>query len=273
MNKTEVDSFKPELETYYLQHGRHDLPWRVPEPDGSFDPYKIMVSELMLQQTQVPRVIPKYHEFLARFPTVQQLANAKLADVIVAWSGLGYNRRAKFLWLTAHKIVTDFDGTFPDTIEQLITLPGVGRNTAGAIRAYAFNKPVVFVETNIRTVYIHHFFNNDTVVSDAELLPLIAQTLDKNEPRLFYWMLMDYGSFLKKTVGNAARRSKHHTVQSPFEGSLRQTRGAVIRTLSQGPMTHAQLRQIIQDTRLATVLAALKAEGMITSHGEEYRLA
>jgi len=273
LNKLDIAAFRQQLETYYLEHGRHELPWRIPEPDGSFDPYKIMVSELMLQQTQVPRVIPKYHAFLAQFPNMQSLATSSLGEVLKAWSGLGYNRRAKFLWQASQVIVHEFGGKFPDSLEQLIKLPGIGHNTAGAILAYAFNKPVVFIETNIRTVYIHHFFHDDQVVSDTKLRPIIEQTLDSQQPRLFYWMLMDYGAHLKKTVGNVSRRSQHHAVQSPFQGSVRQVRGAVLRVLGQQPMRRRDLVTTIPDPRLETVLTALEVEGFIVRKDEEYQLA
>src|SRR6185437_9030478 len=159
MDTAAIQRFMAQLTAYYEAHGRHDLPWRLPAPDGSFDPYKILVSEVMLQQTQVGRVLPKYQQFLSRFPDVKSLATAPLGDVLKMWNGLGYNRRAKFLWLAAQKIVDGFGGVFPSDVQQLELLPGVGANTAGAIRVYAFNKPAIFIETNIRTVYIHHFFD------------------------------------------------------------------------------------------------------------------
>lgn len=173
----DIAVFQETVWEYYRRHGRHDLLWRQPEADGRFDPYKILVSEIMLQQTQVPRVLPKFVEFLTRFPTVQALAAAPLGDVLAAWNGLGYNRRAKFLWQAAQKVVNDFDGVFPSTSEALVTLPGVGANTAGAILAYAFNQPAVFLETNVRTVFIHHFFKDSDLVTDAQLLELVKASL------------------------------------------------------------------------------------------------
>jgi A/G-specific adenine glycosylase len=180
--------FLESLWSYYAASGRTMLPWRLPEADGSFEPYKIMVSELMLQQTQVPRVVPKYQAFLERFPSVDALAAAELGEVLRAWQGLGYNRRAKFLWQAAQVVRTQ--RSFPDTAEGLVKLPGIGRNTAGAILAYAYNQPVVFVETNVRTVYIHHFFADRTDIHDTEIAALVAQTLDREQPRDFFWALM-----------------------------------------------------------------------------------
>jgi A/G-specific adenine glycosylase len=259
------------MQEYYAGHGRHDLPWRHPEPDGSFDAYKIMVSEIMLQQTQVPRVIPKYLAFLQEFPTLDALAAADLAVVLRAWQGLGYNRRAKFLWQAAGQAAQA--GGMPQTLEGLVALPGVGHNTAGAIMAYAYNQPVVFIETNIRTVYIHHCFHDTTdPVNDKLLLPLIEQSLDRDDPRSFYWALMDYGSHLKQTVGNASVRSKHYAKQSAFHGSRRQLRGKVLRLLGAGPMTEADLMAQCEDERLPEVLQALVSEAMIRHNHNQYHL-
>jgi A/G-specific adenine glycosylase len=257
-------TFQTIVREYYQAHGRHDLPWRVAEPGGGFDPYKILVSELMLQQTQVSRVIPKYEEFLAMFPTVSSLAAASLADVLRAWSGLGYNRRAKFLHQAAQKIVHDYQGKFPNVAYMLQTLPGIGPNTAGAIMAYAFNQPAVFIETNIRTVFIHHFFQDQTDISDKILLELVDQTLDRRQPREWYWALMDYGSHLKQTVGNPNRQARQYAKQSKFEGSRRQIRGQIIKLLASQPYTAAKLRQQIADQRLGSVIDELLQEGLIT---------
>lgn len=269
----DIDTFHKLVWDYYDRHGRHDLPWRVPEADGAFDPYKVLVSELMLQQTQVPRVIPKYHEFLAKFPDVKTLAQASLGEVLVAWSGLGYNRRAKFLWQAAQKIQTEFGGIFPKMFEELVTLPGVGKNTAGAILAYAYNTPVVFLETNIRSVYIHHFFNDQTDVPDRAIAERVAQTLPKENAREWYWSLMDYGTHLKQTVGNVSRASKSYKKQSAFHGSKRQIRGLVIRELGKGPKREVELLELAVDDRTLIVLKELEAEAMIGRDGDQYKLA
>lgn len=260
------------VESHYAAHGRHDLPWRAAETDGSFDPYKILVSEIMLQQTQVPRVIPKYEAFLQQFPTVRKLAEAPLGEVLVAWQGLGYNRRAKFLWLAAQKLVGDFDGRLPNGQQALESLPGVGTNTAGAIRAYAFNEPVVFVETNIRTVYIHHFFKDEADIPDAAIRVVIEETLDRRNPRTFYWSLMDYGVYLKQTVGNLSRASKAYAKQSTFAGSARQVRGRVLRLLAVGAYTEAALLDELHDDRAVAILADLTAEGLVQKVNDHYRL-
>lgn len=260
----------------YKQNAR-DLPWRFPDPNGSFDPYKILVSEIMLQQTQVQRVTPKYQEFLKVFPDVHSLAQASLGDVLRLWSGLGYNRRAKFLWQAAQMVVTEHDGDFPAKQAELARLPGVGVNTAGAICVYAFNLPVVFIETNIRTVFIHHFFADRTDVCDTELKPLLEQALIEAQvqgvsPREWYWALMDYGTHLKATVGNASRASKHYAKQSAFAGSKRQLRGMVLRELTDSAKTTQQLQEAIDDERLKTVLDDLLREGLIVQRNGRFGL-
>ncbi|CAN5184886.1 endonuclease III [soil metagenome] len=264
--------FNELLWEFYDKHGRHDLPWRLPEANGQFDPYKIVVSELMLQQTQVQRVIPKFHDFLQMFPDVTTLAQAPLAEVLKAWSGLGYNRRAKFIWHTAQQIQQEFKGIFPDTITELVTLAGIGKNTAGAVMAYAFNRPEVFIETNVRTVYIHHFFQDHTSVSDAELYDSVKRTLDHEHPREFYWAIMDYGSNLKQTVGNLNKFSSTYNKQSKFEGSKRQVRGQVLRILADRPLSLAELSDQINDDRLEMVLQDLVSEKLITQANGKFAL-
>lgn len=273
------DEFIRTVWAYYGAHGRADLPWRRPEPDGSFDPYKILVSEAMLQQTQVSRVIPKYGAFLRRFPSLQALADARLGDVLVAWQGLGYNRRAKYLWQAACIIMNDYRGVFPRDASELSKLPGIGRNTAGAIVAYAFNEPAVFVETNIRTVFIHHFFKDRTDVPDKDILEALRNVLSALRKssaealyREFYWALMDYGSYLKQSVGNLSRSSKVYAKQPRFGGSERQLRGRVLRLLSQQPLAEAELLAGLSDVRATKVIARLEQEGMIVRDGGHYRL-
>lgn len=244
------------------------MPWR-----DDTRPYYVLVSELMLQQTQVARVIPKFVEFIVRFPNEASLADANLADVIGLWQGLGYNRRAKYLHEAAKMIVTDFDGIFPREEKNLLKLPGVGKNTSGAILAYAFNEPVLFVETNIRTVYIHHFFEDRFDVDDKEIIALLDATLDREQPRRFYQNLMDYGSWLKANGVKNISSSKHYRKQSPLKGSIRQTRGAIIRQLRNRSMSIDTLKRVVaMDERFATALEALVAEGLITKHGKNVHL-
>lgn len=266
------DDFIATVNEYYQLYGRHDLPWRLPEPDGHFEAYRVLVSEIMLQQTQVRRVVPKYDAFIQRFPTAGSLARASLGDVLVAWQGLGYNRRAKFLWQAAQRIVTELSGRLPDNQAVLEMLPGVGANTAGAIRAYAFNVPTVFIETNIRTVFIYHFFQGRVAVHDTAIRELVRATLNEHAPRTWYWSLMDYGAHLKETSGNASRASKSYTIQTKFEGSLRQIRGRILKLLARAPIQEAELLIALDDMRSEDVLRTLLAEGLIRKQGARYEL-
>lgn len=236
------------------------MPWR-----RDIRPYYVLVSELMLQQTQVDRVIPKFETFIKRFPDEKTLAGAPLAEVLKQWSGLGYNRRAKFLHEAAKKIVKEFEGKFPDERKLLLQLPGVGMGTAGAIMVYAFNRPELFIETNVRTVYFHHFFPEAAAVSDADLLPLLEATVDKEHPREFYWALMDYGSWLKRQGAGRLTTSKHYKKQSPLKGSIREVRGQIVRLLTTGDMTEPALRKELNaDDRFEPALTGLLRDGLVT---------
>jgi A/G-specific adenine glycosylase len=263
--------FEAAVWEYFRAHGRHDLPWRRPQSDGGFDPYRILVSEIMLQQTQVSRVIPKFEAFTTRFPDVPALAEAPLAAVLTQWSGLGYNRRAKFLWQAAQRVRQEHGGQLPKSSAELVKLPGIGPNTAGALLAYAYNLPTVFIETNIRTVFIHHFFAGQQGVDDRAILELVARTVPE-DARHWYWALMDYGTHLKQTQGNLNKLSKHYTVQSRFAGSRRQVRGQVLQLLHDRSQQEAGLAQVIADERLPAVLADLVGEGMIEYVRGRYKL-
>jgi len=248
-----------EFTRYVLQRGEElyrDMPWRQ-----DTRPYYVLVSELMLQQTQVDRVIPKFQSFIAKFPNEKALVRAPLADVLKEWQGLGYNRRAKFLHDAAKKVVQL--GTFPNTETDLITLPGVGKNTAGAIMAYAYNQPAIFIETNVRAVYIHHFFADQDDVGDGQIRELLEQTIDREHPRRFYWALMDYGSYLKKQ-GVRPSRSRHYKKQSPLRGSVREVRGQVLTLLSEDNTSLTYLEERYKDDdRLYPALSGLAADGLI----------
>lgn len=261
--------FQSFLKNWYKDNGRHDLPWR-----HDLSPYAILVSELMLQQTQVDRVRPKYLQFLQQFPDVQTLAQAPLSDVLISWQGLGYNRRAKYLHLAA-KVVTENGGVFPTTEEELQKLPGVGPYTAGAIAAFSYNTPVILIETNIRTVFLHHFFAEKTGITDVEILPLIKATLDEKNPREWYWALMDYGSFLKRTLPNPSRRGAKYTKQSTFTGSKRQVRGELLRLLATESKTSEQLQTELTSNadHFAPALESLVKEGLVTQKNGRYQLA
>lgn len=272
-DEDQTASFRQTVWAHYDRSARHELPWRQPEADGTFDPYKIWVSELMLQQTQVTRVIPKYLAFLQSFPTLKALAKVQLSEVLIAWQGLGYNRRAKFLWQAANDVLQQSSGVVPSTLEELTALPGIGPNTAGAILAYAYNQPVIFVETNIRTVYFHHFFQSKAAVADKEIEDLLRQTIDQQNPREFYWALMDYGTYLKRQGHGKISQSKHYKKQSMFEGSVRQIRGRVLRLLAERSHTRSELMALLGDSRAPAVVKQLLHEKLIVLDEHGYRLA
>lgn len=219
-------NFHEKIWKFYAQNKR-DFPWRE-----TTNPYHILVSEVMLQQTQTSRVLPKYQEFLKKFPTLESLAKASNADVLGVWSGLGYNRRGLYIKHIAESVVKNHQGKIPLDPKTLITFPGIGPNTAGSIYVFTTNKPYVFIETNIRRVFIHEFFKDQKVVSDKEILKLIKKSLPAGrQAREWYFALMDYGVFLAKTEVNPNKKSKHYSKQSKFKGSLRQVRGEILRIL------------------------------------------
>jgi len=262
-------TFQKQVLGHFKKEGR-DLPWR-----HNINPYRIWVSEIMLQQTQVPRVIEKYKAFLRVFPSFRKLAQAPLKEVFGTWQGLGYNRRALAMSKTAKIVVTEYRGRLPCTVDELIALPGIGHATACAILAYAYNYPCTFIETNIRSVYLHHFFHTRKNVSDQELLPLVEKTLDHNNSRVWYWALMDYGSWLKTQIDNPNKKSKHYTRQSRFKGSHRQVRGAVLKMLgsSSGTVNSIQKEIKFPITRVRKALIELRHEGFVKLRGNFFYIA
>jgi A/G-specific adenine glycosylase len=224
----------------------------------------------MLQQTQVDRVIPFFRAFLEQFPTSQKLAGAGTASVLKVWQGLGYNRRALMLQRCAKILVAEYSGVLPGHFERLLSLPGVGPYTAGAILVFAHNEPYPLLETNIRRVYIHHFFPGSKKISDKDILPLVIRHLSFDiEPREWFSALMDYGSWLADRVENPNRRSVQYTRQSTFEGSVRQIRGRILKmVLIHKKMTVSALEKEIFDVRLRDVLRSLVREGFLIRKGE-----
>jgi A/G-specific adenine glycosylase len=262
-----IFSFRKKIYGYYDQHGR-DLPWRK-----KLNPYRVLVSEIMLQQTQVERVLEKYKELLDAFPDFEALAHAPLPILLGIWQGMGYNRRALALKALAQKVVAEHRGKLPREPEKLIALPGIGPYTAGAIAAFAFNKSVVFMDTNIRRVYIHEFFHDRENIHDSEITPLVEQTMDAGNPRKWYNALMDYGAMLKKNRVNPNRRSAHYIKQSPFENSNRQVRGRIIKVLvKESPLTLGQVaaKTGMDKERVRTNLVLLAKEGFIKKNGRTY---
>jgi A/G-specific adenine glycosylase len=267
LDSSTIRSFRKKVLAHYRTNGR-DLPWRT-----TTDPYRILVSEIMLQQTQVERVIDKYRAFLAVFPDFSTLATAPLPELLRLWQGMGYNRRALSLRALAQQVVTGHNGSLPANRDTLITLPGIGPYTSGAIMAFAFNMPVVFMDTNIRRVFIHEFFQDSENIHDNELLPLVEQTLDVRNLRNWYNALMDYGATLKRTQANPNKRSAHYARQSPFENSNRQVRGRILKAiLNEAPLTVIGIAEAtgMERGRVVRNLGDLEKEGFIIKKGRRY---
>jgi A/G-specific adenine glycosylase len=266
MDKAE---FRAIIYNNFKKEGRV-FPWRQ-----NTDPWGVLLSEFMLQQTQTGRVVSYWERWMRLWPRPEDLAGASLEDVLREWSGLGYNNRARRLRDCARLITEQHGGTVPRVPEELLTLPGIGPYTAGAIACFAYNYPSVFIETNIRSTVIHFFFEDRLDVPDAALFPILESVLDRKNPRKWYWALMDYGAALKKITANPSRRSAHYTRQSPFQGSFRQTRGLLIRSLvSEGPASAPELgkRTGIGTPDLYKVLGALQKDAMVAEEEGIYRI-
>lgn len=205
-----------------------ELPWR-----GVDDPYLVWISEVMLQQTQVVRVQARWDDWLSRFPNVEALARASQVQVLGAWQGMGYNRRALALHRCAQTVADEWGGAWPHDAKALMALPGVGPSTAAGIRAFAFDEAGVYLETNVRAVFIHEFFPGLEKVDDRQLAPLVELACPPSgqDVRGWYYALLDIGAHLKKTLPNPTRRASAYTRQSRFEGSRRQKRAALVRIL------------------------------------------
>ena len=230
----------------FYRNNKRNFAWR-----NTNNPYHILVSEVMLQQTQTFRVEKKYEEFITTFPSFETLTQATLRDVLSVWQGLGYYRRAQYLHKLAGIIMQKYNGILPDEPKVLETLPGIGIATASSICAFAYNKPTVFIETNIRSVFIDTFFQNKGAISDKELLPLIAQTVDQYNPREWYYALMDYGVWLKASGSNPNHKSLHYAKQSRFEGSDRQIRAKILKFITeQKIVTHDSIIAMVGSDKI-----------------------
>ena len=229
-----IRTFQETVYRYYRENAR-EFSWR-----NTQDPYRILVSEIMLQQTQVERVIAKYEEFLKAFPDFTSLSRADLRELLAVWKGNGYNRRAICLRRAAVRVVEEFGGALPDSEAVLRTFPGIGPATAGAILAFAFHRPSAFIETNIRRVFLHFFFPGQQGVHDKEILPLVEKTLDRGNVRDWYYALMDYGTMLKKKTRNPNRRSAHYRRQARFRDSDREIRGMILQAMLDSPALSEQ---------------------------------
>jgi A/G-specific adenine glycosylase len=270
LSPREIGEFRTEIIAQYRARGRRDLPWRKTR-----DPYRILVSEFMLQQTQVARVAAKFEPFVERFPDFESLARAPLGDVVRAWSGLGYNRRALRLRETARIVVSRFGGRLPRGFDELRALPGIGAATAAEIMNFAFDEPRAFVETNIRAVFIHRFFPGRKKVADAEILPLVELTLDAGNPRQWFYALMDYGVALKRSGPDPSRRSAHYAKQGRFEGSDREARGLVVRSLAKRGMSETELARStgLGVARIRAVVPGLVRDGLVARRGARLGIA
>jgi len=253
--------FKKLIYDYYRNHKRK-FPFRE-----NITPYNVLISEIMLQQTQTGRVSDKFLKFITKFPDFLSLSSASLEEVLIEWKGLGYNRRAIALKKIAETIIKDFNGELPDSLEVLKSFPQIGHNTASSILTFAFNKPMTFIETNIRRVYIYFFFPNKSKVNDKDIMTIVKKTIDNINPREWYYALMDYGVMLKKVHPELNKKSAHYQKQAPFKGSIRQIRGELLKLLiKEGKMeiTKIQEQSKIKDMkRLKKILDQLKKEGFI----------
>lgn len=265
LSQEQIKSFQDKILSWYAEHQR-DLPWRKTR-----EPYNIMISEIMSQQTQIPRVVQKYQEWLEAFPTIQDLAQAPVAKVLTHWSGLGYNRRALYLQKAAQAIVSDFDGIFPQDVATLQTLPGIGEYTASAISCFAFDKQIVVIDTNIRKVIITQFLIDSEEVGGKNEMKIIREIAEQLLPhgRAYEWnqALMDYaGSVLRKEKITIPKQSK-------FKDSDRYYRGQILKLLLQKQsITPLELHdhfnkkeQIINQDRLKKIISSLEKDNLIQS--------
>lgn len=271
-----------------LDSGREhyrELPWRTLR-----DPYAVLVSEVMLQQTQAARVVTKYAEWLECFPTPLALAEAPLQPVLELWRGLGYNRRALALKRAAEEVCEVHGGTLPSGDAELRALPGVGPSTAAGVRVFAHDEPAIYLETNVRTVVLHELLGDRGDVRDADVRPLVHAALEAAMaqgvgPRDWYTAVLDHGAHLKRVLPNPSRRSAHHRRQSPFEGSRRQKRAWLLRaivadpgrsTLEYGQALAAHERHAGRPEpeldRAEEILAALATDGLIVRHADSWHV-
>lgn len=260
LNQVVIKTFQNIIYLYFKQYGR-DFPFRK-----EINPYTVVVSEMMLQQTQTNRVAEKFQQFIQEFPNFKSLADAPLNNVLEVWQGLGYNRRAVALKTIAQKVVNEFDGILPADLEILKSLPQIGHNTASSIVAFAFNMPTFFIEVNIRRVYIYFFFPGKSSIQDKVIMPIVRKTLDRSNVRKWYYALMDYGVMLKKSHPELNKRSAHYRKQSKFKGSNREIRGKILKLLiASSYLTEAEIfKELkINSKKLKEILRLLIKEGFI----------
>ena len=267
-------TFRRRVLSWYRRSGR-DLPWR-----RTRDPYRILVSEVMLQQTQVSRVLPAYRRFLRRFPTLHALARAPLGEVLREWSGLGYNRRARDLQRIAR-----MGSSLPRTVAELDALPGVGAYTASAVACFAYGERTAFADTNIRRVLGRAILGR--VATDREAVALDARFGSRRRTARWHHALMDIGATIclakrprcdvcpvRAICGYDGFELTAPRKQSPFATSDRRVRGAIVRALRDMPTgtTVSTLRRHLNDARVPRLVRTLAFEGLVDVSGKRVRL-
>ena len=259
LTKDVIKAFQDYIYSFYKRNKR-SFPFRE-----NITAYKVVVSEIMLQQTQTKRVSEKFLEFIEKFPDFKSLASASIDKLLSVWQGLGYNRRALALKEIAQKIVNDYDGRVPKDLKSLEALPQIGHNTASSILAFAYNIPTYFIETNIRRVYIYFFFPGRSKIDDKEIMDIVKISVDEENPREWYYALMDFGVMLKKTNPELNKRSVHYRKQSKFDGSIRQIRGKILKLLLKTPLTRKEITDKLKydERKITKILNTLLKEGFI----------
>jgi A/G-specific adenine glycosylase len=263
ISSSRIKSFQEKIFNWWKSN-RREFPWRQ-----TTDPYKILVSEIMLQQTQASRVVEKYNEFINKYPSLENLASATGAQVLKIWSGLGYNRRALWL-LEASKEIMEMK-QFPKTSKDLEELKGIGPYTSRAILIFAFNKDVATVDTNIRRIFIHEGFAIEET-TDEELFTIANRLLPKGQSRDWHNALMDYGAE-KITAKKTGIRPP--SKQSSFKNSSRMFRGAIVKYLIKNSNVNDQKianECQIPKEELDDILSSLIKDGLIVRSGTKYSL-
>jgi A/G-specific adenine glycosylase len=254
--------------SWYAEH-RRDLPWR-----RTTDPYAVLVSEVMLQQTQVSRVIPAFERWMARYPTLETLAGAQLRDVLAEWSGLGYNNRAERLRRTAQSVTAAARGAaaLPTTMDALRRLPGIGPYTARAVLIFAHDADLAAVDANVRRVLTHELaLPHD--LSPAAVQAVADAVLPKGRARDWHNALMDYGALVLTGRATGIRAPRR---QTPYEGSRRWYRARTLRLLLEhGALDLPELAEALglceDDT--GALVALLERDGLVCRSGARVALA
>ena len=262
-NACGIEKFQVSLLEWYEKNKRDELPWRWTNK-RPVSPYHILVSEIMLQQTQVSRVLDKFPKFIAAFPAIGDIARASLSEVLNEWQGMGYNRRGLYLKQCAEELMERFNGEMPSERSVLAALPGIGPYTSGAISCFGFNTPEIFLDTNIRKFFLHYFFKNaNKKISDKEISPIAERLLYRENPRLWNYALMDYGALVLSRKSELLSRAKNYRKQSPFFGSNRFFRSQIVQYLLKRKKVSLEELQKISPRNIRPLLDALCKERLI----------